>query len=66
MIIRPYIQPEIFSLGVRSTKMHLNVSLVSTKAKLKYHRNNLIRYKEKSEKHIPSAIIYQATVRYSS
>jgi hypothetical protein len=66
MVIRSYIQPEMFILGVRSMKMHLNVSQVSTIARRKYHQNSLVRFKEKSERPIPSSIICQATGRYSS
>jgi len=46
MIIRPYIQPEMFSLALKSMKMHLNVFLVSTIARLIYHRNNLVSFRE--------------------
>ena len=66
IIIRPYVQPEMFSLGVRSMKMHLNVSLVNTLAKLKYHRNNLVSFREWGEKEIPFPNNSPATGRCSS
>jgi hypothetical protein len=45
MIIGPYLKPEMFSLGLRSMKMHLNISLTSTTARLKYHRRTVVSFR---------------------
>jgi len=46
MTIRPYTQPKVFILGLRSMKMHFNTSLGSTIASLKYHRITVVGFKE--------------------
>jgi hypothetical protein len=59
MIIRPYIQPEVFSLGVRSMKMHLNISQVSKIARLKYYRTTVVSFREEGEKLLPPSSLKQ-------
>jgi hypothetical protein len=54
--IRPYTQPEVFSLGLRSTKMHVTSSLASTFAHLKCHRTTVASFREQGDKQIPSNI----------
>jgi len=58
----PHTQPEVFSLGFRSMKMHFIISLASTITHLKYHRTTAVSFREQGEKQIPS-IISQATRR---
>jgi len=40
MAIRPYTQPEVFSLVLRSMKMHLTSSVATTIAQLEYYRTS--------------------------
>ncbi len=54
MMIHPYIQPEVFSLGLRRMKMHFTSSLVSTNVKLKNRWTTVISFREQGEKQIPS------------
>ena len=57
----PYTPPKVFSLGLRSVKMHFNISLASTFTQRKYWIT-LVSFREQGEKQIPS-IISQATRR---
>jgi hypothetical protein len=63
------IHTEVFSLRLRSMKMHLTSSLASTLTQLKYHRITVASFREQGDKQIPS-IISQATrivvVQYST
>ena len=54
-------QPDMFSLGLRSTKMDFSISLASTFARLKYRRTTVVSFGEQGEKQILSYIISQAT-----
>ena len=62
----PYTQPEVFSLVLRSMKMHLNIfstsSLASTVAHLKCHGTTVVSFRDQGEKQIPY-IITQAARR---
>jgi hypothetical protein len=65
MTIRPYTQPKVVILGLRSMKMHFTIFLASTTARLKYHRTTVVGFKEEGKKQIPS-ITSQATTSCSS
>ena len=53
MTVRPYTQPEVFSLGLTSTEMHLTSSLAGTITKLKYDRTSVVGFREYGEQQIP-------------
>ena len=59
MMIRTYIQPEVFTLGLTSTSA---ASLVSSIVQLKNHGTTVVSFREQGEKQIPSTIS-QATRR---
>ena len=46
MTVCPYTHPKVFSLGLRSMKIHFKISLASTNARLKYHRTTVVGFKE--------------------
>jgi hypothetical protein len=62
----PHTEPDMFILGLRSTKMDFDISLASTIAGLKYHRTTVVSFGWQGQKQILSYIISQATRLSSS
>ena len=57
---------EVFSVSLRTTKMHCNIFPGQDNVRLKYHRTTVASCRQYGDKHSPSSITSQATRRCSS
>jgi hypothetical protein len=62
MTIRPYTQPKVFILGLRSMKMHFNISLASTIARLIYHWTTVVDLRRRVRSRFPPSSLKQLEV----
>jgi hypothetical protein len=63
--IRPYTQPEVFSLGLRSMKMHFSIFSGQQNSQTSISAKHCGHFKELGVQKIPSSVISQATRRFN-